>query len=248
MNVVLKEHNKTGRWRSYIACSQNIIIPNIDELFTAIDVFPQTLKDDRRSLVKCGVVDGIKLVAKQPRDKNNRKWARFLTSLGLLGEARRTFVTLIEFKDKGIESLTPYCLLEKRRFGMVIDSWILYHYREGTVSNKTNITDIIELLKQLHDHGYQHTDPNYGNFLLDDDGQLFLIDCKGKPRTGQFSDYYDFFLLERAGLTMQEIEAQVEMDKNSLGYRLAKLYRSYIDLRSAFKKKVGRKRSKSEHL
>lgn len=247
MSIALKKHSKAGDWYCYIANSNTELVPSINESLGLIDKFPKTLKDDRRSLVKFGEINGIRLIAKQPRDKNKRKWARFLTLFGA-GEARKTFATLLEFKDKGIESLNPFCLLEKRQLGMVVDSWLLYHYREGSESDKRYLKGIINLLKKLHSNGYQHGDPNFGNFMIDPDGQLFLIDCKGKPRSGQFSDYYDFMLLGRGKLTTQEIEAEVDMDKTVLGYRLAKLYQSYISARSSIKKKIGRKRSKSEHL
>jgi len=220
---------QTGRkffgWRCYVADSNTELIPSVDELLGLIEKFPKVLKDDRRSLVKLGEINGVQLVAKQPRDKNKRRWARALTLFGA-GEARKTFTTLLEFKNKGIESLTPFCLLEKRKLGMVVDSWLLYNYREGRESDKTCLAQIIGLLKKLHSNGYQHGDPNFGNF----------------------SDYYDFMLLGRGKLTVQEIEAAVAMDKKSFSYRLAKLYQAYIDFRSSYKKKVGRKRSKSDHL
>ena len=234
-------------WRCYVADSNTELIPSVDELLGLIEKFPKVLKDDRRSLVKLGEINGVQLVAKQPRDKNKRRWARALTLFGA-GEARKTFTTLLEFKNKGIESLTPFCLLEKRKLGMVVDSWLLYNYREGRESDKTCLAQIIGLLKKLHSNGYQHGDPNFGNFLVSPNGDIFLIDCKGKSRSGRFSDYYDFMLLGRGKLTVQEIEAAVAMDKKSFSYRLAKLYQAYIGFRSSYKKKVGRKRSKSDHL
>jgi len=246
MNAVLQKHEKVGDWHCYVANSNTELALSINELLGLIEKFPKTLKDDRRSLVKLGEINHAKLIAKQPRDKNKRKWARFLSLFGA-GEARKTFLTLLEFKNKGIESLTPFCLLEKRQLGMVVDSWLLYHYREGKESDKRYLASIVDLLKKLHSSGYQHGDPNFGNFMVDPSGELFLIDCKGKSRSGRFSDYYDFMLLTRAGLTDQEIDAAVDMDKASIGYRLAEMYRSYIRLRSSFKTKIGRKRSKSDY-
>ena len=247
MSVVLQVRSSVGDWRCYVAQDNESAVPSVDELLSLIEQFPKVLKDDRRSLVKLGEINGNQLIAKQPRDKNKRKWARALSLVGA-GEARKTFTTLLEFNRKGIESLTPFCLLEKRNLGMVVDSWLLYHYREGKESDKSYLAEIVRILKKLHSNGYQHGDPNFGNFLVDPDDEIFLIDCKGKSRSGRFSDYYDFMLLGRGKLSAQEIEAVVEMDKGSLAYRLAKLYQKYINLRSSYKKKVGRKRSKSERL
>ena len=247
MSIVLKEHDRNGDWRCYTVESSLISLPSIDELFELIDAFPKTLKDDRRSLVKLGDIDGCKVVAKQARDKNNRKWTRFLT-LFSAGEARKTFVTLQEFKKKGIESLLPICFLEKKSYGMVVDSWLLYQYREGEESNQIHLARIVELLQTLHKNGYRHEDPNSGNFLIDNEGVMFLIDCKGKPRSGRYSDYYDFMLLVNNQFTAEDVDALTNMDKQSLAYRLAKVYKTYINLRSAWKKMIGRKRSKKDRI
>ena len=42
----------------------------------------RTLKDDRRSLVQLIRINGKRYVLKVPREKNRRKWQRFLSILG----------------------------------------------------------------------------------------------------------------------------------------------------------------------
>ena len=235
-----------GDWCGYTSDDCQFSVPNISELHEHIDGFSKTLKDDRRSLVKLGDLGDINIVAKQPRDKNDRKWSRFLSYFSP-AEARRTFITLLEFKQKGIESLTPICFLEKKRWGMVVDSWILYEYREGRESDRSHLKDIVEQLTLLHSNGYRHEDPNFGNFLIDDNGQLFLIDCKGKSRSGRFSDYYDFMLLEaRCHFEASEIEALIDIKRCSFGYLRANIYRMYIRTRTKCKEFLGRKRSKNQ--
>ena len=239
-------HQQEGQWTCFVGCDSEVNIPPIAQLLTSIDDFDITLKDDRRSLVKRGIFNALDVVAKQPRDKNRRKWSRLLSLIGP-SEAKRNFLTLIEFQQKGIESLKPICLLEKKHFGMVVDSWFIYEYREGVESNKSHLKDIVAQLTLIHQHGYRHEDPNFGNFLIDPSGIMFLIDCRGKPRSGKFSDYYDFMLLERVcGFTRQEVEALIEIDRSSFGYMKAQLYRGYINLRTKWKVLIGRKRSKRD--
>ena len=245
MKTLIKLHQQDGDWYCYVSQESNVILPAIPELFKQIEDFPETLKDDRRSLVKLGKLGDLKVVAKQPRDKNRRKWIRILSLLGP-AEARKTFTTLLEFQTKGIESLAPVCLLERRSCGMVVDSWLLYEYREGFKSDSSHLPRIAELLKLLHSHGYRHEDPNYDNFLIGPDGQMFLIDCKGKSRVGRYSDYYDFMLLGSGNLSEKEIAELTDVDKFSLGYWQARAYRGYIKLRSVWKEKIGRRRSKQE--
>jgi len=241
----LKKAYQDNAWCCYVSAKSDVVLPKIDELFLLIDSFPKTLKDDRRSLVKLGKLSEFIVVAKQPKDKNRRKWIQFLSLFGA-AEARKTFLTLLEFQLKGIESLQPLCLLEKRKLGMVVDSWLLYEYREGSVSNESHIPQIIDQLKLLHKHGYQHEDPNFGNFMLDESGNMFLIDCKGKARSGYFSDCYDFMLLNRVGLSDVQIHELVDMNTHSIGYWLARLYQGYIRTRTALKVKIKGKTSKGK--
>jgi len=233
-------------WSGQINGRSGFSVQRVPNLLQAVFTFDNVLKDDRRSLVKLGVIDGVRVVAKQPRDKNKRKWMRFL-SLFFLAESKRTYRTLLEFEAKGLESLTPLAFIEKKRWGMVFDSWLLYEYREGRVSQRSDLPQIIQQLQTLHKHGYRHEDPNFGNFLVDDNGVMFLIDCRGKSRSGLYSDYYDYMLLEGAvGCTRDEIEALVDIDRKSIGYWRAQLYRGYIRGRTMWKSLIGRKRSKSQ--
>ena len=247
-NALKKADFQEGEWCAYLNHSHPFTVSSIAEVFDGIAGFDKTLKNDRRSLVKLGALSGFNVVAKQPRDKNDRKWMRVL-SLFSTAEARKTFNTLLEFKEKGIESLTPLCLLERKRFGMVFDSWLLYEYREGRESDRSHLKEIVKHLSLLHSHGYRHEDPNFGNFLIDENGTLFLIDCKGKARSGRFSDYYDFLLFEgRCGFTREEVEALIDVDRSSLAYWQAQFYRGYIRLRTKWKVLMRRKRSKDQHL
>ena len=237
---------KGGAWSGQINTDSGFSVENATSLLQDISSFDRILKDDRRSLVKLGEVDGQRIVAKQPRDKNDRKWMR-LMSLFYPVEARRTFYTLIEFEKKGIESLKPLCFIEKKKFGMVIDSWLLYQYREGRESTKSDLLQIVQLLQVLHSNGYRHEDPNFGNFLVDNAGVMFLIDCRGKSRSGLYSDYYDYMSLEGlGGFTQQEVEELVDVKRASFGYYRAQFYRGYRRVRSKWKVLIGRKKSKNQ--
>jgi heptose II phosphotransferase len=213
------------------------------QILIDIDDFGKTLKDDKRSFVRLGEINGTQVVAKQPRDKNRRKWSRLL-SLVRDGEAYKSAKTLVEFEALGIPSLTPLAVLEKRRYGMIMDSWIIYQYREGNPVELEQIDQVLALLKTLHQSGYRHDDPNLLNFLMGKDQQVFLIDCKGRPRIGRFSDYYDYFLLSDRNSNIDDnlIEQRVDFDKSSFSYRLAKWYRNYKQFRSTLKNRIRNKK------
>ncbi len=213
------------------------------DLLKQIKTFPITLKDDKRSLVMQGEVFGKTVIAKQPRDKNRRKWIRAL-SLFREGEALSSQKTLIKFERQGIESVKPICVLEQRQFGFLTDSWLIYEFREGDVSTLERLPDIISMLQKLHQHGYRHDDPNFGNFLVDPKGELFLIDCKGKKSAGIFSDYYDFMLLSQRneGVDFDALIKTANIYTSLLGYKLAQWYAAYKSKRTELKNKHRKKR------
>lgn len=209
---------------------------NIALILEQIKTLPITLKDDKRSLVKRGVLFETNIVAKQPRDKNRRKWMRFL-SLFRQSEAVSALNTLKKFSTNDIASVIPIAAMEQRRYGMVTDSWLIYEYREGTPSTIKNLPAVIDELKKLHRHGFRHDDPNFGNFLLDDSNQLFLIDCKGKKRLGYFSDCFDYLLLSlrNHGTDINEVIKLADIKTHSFGFQLARFFYGYKQLRFRLK-------------
>ena len=211
------------------------------DVLNLIADFPVTLKDDKRSLVKRGTLFGSEVIAKSPRDKNGRKWSRFL-SLFRQSEVMKTLSTLTDFWEKSIPSVKPVCVFEKRVFGFVTDSWLIYEFKEGVVSDINKLHHIVILLNTLHRYGYRHDDPNFGNFLVDDNEKLFLIDCKGKSKIGSFSEYYDFILLSERnqGVQLEELLTMAGLNNSSLGYQLARFYAFYKEKRTQLKKRIRR--------
>ena len=82
--MIVQQNN----WTFHPATKQSMNI-DIENLLQEIAALPITLKDDKRSLVKKGVLLNQTVIAKQPRDKNRRIWSRIL-SLFRNGEAYQT--------------------------------------------------------------------------------------------------------------------------------------------------------------
>lgn len=221
-------------------------LESIEQLFQEIDAFPEILKDNHRSLVRKGSLLGREVVAKQPRSKNRRLWPR-VASWFEPAEARQTLMALGRMQELGIESVTPVLVLERRRVGMIVDSWVLYEYREGEPCSNDCLPDVIDFLSTLHQHGLRHNDPNFGNFLRDADGTLFTLDCKGRKRRGNFTDVYDFILLKRVNKKLVGFELnQVKiLNPKSPGYWLAITYTQLKAVRSLVKDAIKRNRPKN---
>ena len=233
----------TEGWSIYLPIALDAELDSAGELIQQFRQLPVTLKDDKRSLVVRGTLATARfngrqldIVAKQFRDKNRRYWSRLL-SLVRRSEAMHSLQTLCRFANSGIPSVTPLLVLEQRRCGMVVDSWLVYEFRDGRLSSKQDLPQIMQLLAKLHKNGMRHEDPNYGNFLIDQK-EMFLIDCKGKPRRGVMSDSIDYLLLpaRNADITVDEIAHA--FDRQKLGYWLARWYQAYRDFRSRLKRRL----------
>lgn len=245
---MIVKHGCKAHWCCYLDSEQALTLPDITELLAQISCLPNTLKDDRRSLVKQGSMLGKTVVAKQPRDKLRKKWSRAL-SLITNAETKKTFISLIEFKQKDINSVQPLFALEKRAFGMVTDSWLVYEFRDGQPCQADSLPEIVSVLQDIHAKGYRHDDPNFGNFMRAQDGSIFLIDFKGRARAGSFSDYYDFILLSKINadsISSTQVEQLVEFNRASFGYFLSRAYLSYKTTRTRLKELFRRRRNKKE--
>lgn len=246
---MLIEVKRSGAWRCLSNPRQQAWVQGLDDipgLLKSLSSLPTSLKDNHRSLVMLGELSGIKLVAKQPRDKNRRLWARILSYFEPT-EAAQTLSTLERFHELGISSVQPLFVLEKRRMGAVVDSWLCYEFRNGTPCDESHVLDVIDMLGKIHFAGFRHNDPNLGNFLVDDDGQLFVLDSRGRKRIGQFSDANDFFLFNKINTKLADFNVSdvAHLDSSSLGYRLASVYNKVKSARSFIKAKFRNKRAKN---
>ncbi len=215
-----------------------------------------TLKDNHRSTVTRGELWGREVVAKRPRDKNRRLWMR-LSSLLVASEAVATIANLTKLSQAGVESVEPLFAIERRVFGMVVDSWLCYDYREGQRCDQASLPDIVGLLHQMHSAGFRHGDPTWNNFLKGDDGVLFTIDTKAKPCVGEYHKTHDFALLQRDYLlqnaesenensaVMQDLATFGSLNRSRIGYRLALAYLSIKTARSWLKSKIKKNRPKN---
>lgn len=246
---MLVEVKKQGAWRCLSNPRQRQWVQSlaeIPELLEALNHLPTTLKDNHRSRVMLGDLSGKRLVAKQPRDKNKRRWARILSYLEQT-EAAQTLSTLERFHQLGIPSAQPLLVLEKRVLGAVVDSWVCYEFRAGEPCDESCLPGIIEMLRKIHLAGFRHNDPNLGNFLIDENDEMFVLDSRGRKRSGHFSDANDFFLLKNINKTLIDFQVSdvKHLDPTTFGYRLALVYSNIKLARSFIKNRIKKNRPKN---
>ncbi len=177
---------------------------------------------------------GESFIAKRSLRQEFRWWAQ-LTSVYRRGEGTRTFRTMQQLYELGLPTPEPVLVLEKKRFGMTIASWSVYHYMEGETCSFEHSGQIAHTLKMLHEKGWVHRDPHVWNFLLHQ-GRIKILDCdKARPWSSTYAQMYDVVLLDKCSPGSAK---QYGVPEGYWVYRLARFHNRMIQLWRKIKRTV----------
>ena len=194
------------------------------------------IKNNKRSLVLLVSHMGKKFILKSPLEKNRRKWIRF-TTLFRNGEAFKTILNMERLNNMGIKTNNPTMAVEKRVFGMVSDSWMLFEYEEGEPCTEEHYALAVQKLKEIHTKGILHGDPQIRNFLYNGK-EVITIDCNPKRiLLGNISKAYEYIYLEKSA---EGIDTHFTFSRDTLSYRIAKKYSILYWSWRRIKKKIRR--------
>ncbi|MFA6708567.1 MAG: lipopolysaccharide core heptose(II) kinase RfaY [Fusobacterium sp.] len=193
----------------------------------------KTLKDDNRSLVQLISIKNQLYILKVPKEKNKRKWQRFL-SFFREGESKREFENLKKIKNLGFNSPRPFFSLEYKKYGMTLDSLLVSEYILGKESSLNDLEKVVDTLNKIHSYHFLHGDSQLTNFMVSNN-QIFLIDSKfSKNIYGKFGAAYEFIYLEESC----NKDLGNYCDKNTIFYKVAKFLNIYLHWWGNFRKKI----------
>lgn len=183
----------------------------------------KTLKDDNRSLVMLIDINRKKYVLKIPKEKNRRKWQRFI-SIFRGGESMREFLQLEKLKNNNFNAPTPLIAIEKKRCKMTYDSLIISEYIENHEATIDDLDIVIKCLNDIHKKGFLHGDSQLTNFLIKNN-EIYLIDSKLlNNKFGKFGIMYEYIYLQES--------CPINLDKyikqNDFYFKTAKLLNTYL--------------------
>ena len=202
------------------------------------------LKNNSRSLLVLIDFKGKPILLKNPREKNTRKWIRF-TTLYRKGEAFKNLLNLANLEKLQIKSNTPMLAMQKIRWGMVVDSWLVYEFQSGRPCSEAQYPLVVQKLRQFHAHNLLHGDAQIENFLVDD-GTIITLDAHlKKPLLGTISKFLEYFYLQKSA---PGIERYYALDTGSLTYRLTAGYSRLYWTWRAYKKKKRLKKRQNQKL
>lgn len=210
------------------------IIKNIEEKKFKI---LKKLKDDNRSLVYLIEIDNKKFVYKVPIEKNKRVWQRIL-SVFRGSESFREYKNYLRVLELGFKGPKPVCYKEIKKYGVVIDSFLVTEFLEAKTATVEDIELVGKELSKIHRKGYLHGDSQLSNFMIKDNN-IYIIDAKlNRNIYFKAGEKYEYIYLEES--CYKEIKIY---DKIGYSYKMAKCLNRYLHFWGKFKKKLRRKES-----
>lgn len=227
---------KSADWFVYTPSNAALSVDDIMELLNASTT--QILRKHHRSIVEKKQLKNVEYVVKQPNNKNHSLWVRF-TTLYRDSEVLRDLKSQFLLDQIGIHTVTPVAALEKRKFGMVIDSKIIYFYKIGSEITQQHYPQMLNIMNILHTNGYLHDDPHTNNFLQEHDN-VFVIDCK--PKNNYFFGFgiaHNNISLARRSENSSKIYSLLGKNPDqNIGYKLVSGFINIQQTRRAVKNKL----------
>ena len=208
----------------------------LDKILNKEFVVHKEYKNDKRTYVAKVEMDGNNYLLKvfYPRTVL-KKMMTFVKK----GESLKTLENITFFREKGVKELVP-CIgsMEKREKGVITEEVLLMEFCEGRRPKTVDdFQKTINVLGKIFDLGRYHGDCNLGNFLIDENGDVRVIDTKLKKMYfGNYRRHFDFLVLKKY------LPKKIEYPYNkNIFYLFAVLVRKIRDKKNDYHEKKGEK-------
>lgn len=193
----------------------------------------EILKNDQRSLVEIIEIDGKEFVLKIPKEKNNRKWQRFV-NIFRGSDSFRNYKTMEKMEKMKISSTKALFAAEKRT-PFVIDSFLIMELLKGEQVLEEDYTKVIESLNHIHSKGYLHGDSQIQNFMKKDN-KIYMIDLRlQKNIYGNLGRMYEFIYLQESCPRIGNYYGDFFL---SLSYKVALIWNKWLHIYGRIRKKL----------
>ncbi len=159
--------------------------PDAARVFQAVvagDFAEKTVfKSDGRTYSALIEIGSKACVLKIPHDRNRRLSQRML-SFFRPSMAVRQMESMVQLRQLGFRAPEPLCAGERRLMGVLTDSFLLYEYAEGRKATRDDAALLTPELLRLHEMGFMRNDPHAKNYLIDDEGVVFIDATLRRPR------------------------------------------------------------------
>jgi len=154
------------------------VLPLVEKIIDETLHFQDVFRSNNTTFIARFSYEGKELVLKIPRGRNSRYWERMLT-IFRRGECSRVFLGMLKLQELNFAGAIPLVAGEKKKFGMVVNSFLVYEYLEGDTAGLDDAQQIVDLLLNLHAKNYIRRDAKLVNFVRTSNG-IALIDFRLK--------------------------------------------------------------------
>ncbi|MBC7785309.1 MAG: hypothetical protein H7144_15865 [Burkholderiales bacterium] len=170
----------------------------------------EVLKRDRSGDVLAGEITlqgrPIDVIVKRPR---NKFWYRYLLDFFRASRARRLWNKTRWLQVRHIPTEYPLAVMEKRRWGYVVDAVALFERVPGSALDRADLNEMPpgdredffracgRILRKIEDTGLTHTDAKSSNWIVFNN-QPVLIDAYGIRKLNSFLQLFGIRRLLRA--------------------------------------------------
>jgi tRNA A-37 threonylcarbamoyl transferase component Bud32 len=208
-------------------------LPFVNRAVTRTLAAPDEFLASRAKILKpgntstVGKADGLVL-----KRFNFRKAGNLLKDLFRPSRARRAFRKAYHLQLTGIPTARSIATADRRICGFLVRSYLLMEeihgamdlttfFRGGGQAHPKLVRAAAQLLARLHNEGFSHRDLKESNLILDDEGQLYLIDLDGMTFLQHVSD-------DRAALDLARLVRGVENYPGVTRQDRIQFYRTYL--------------------
>ena len=227
-------------WRVRVAPWAQSFAPDPPTLLRLLKSPDRILRDDARSRVL--LLDALPAegappgpwVAKQPVWRDGRWWNQLVSRVAP-GEMERAFAAGLRLLELGLATPRPVLVMERRRLGALVESWLLYAFAAGRPVEERDWPLVIQALQRLHAAGLRHGDPHLANWLVGPAGEIVALDPGPRPlRRWLADDAYDFVLLGNCRPAILPLVP----GREGCGWRVARFRNAWVQGWRRFKKNV----------
>lgn len=161
----------------------------------AISIPMMVLKEDHRSKVSLIELEGSRFVIKEFILQKTWWWFK-LTSVAFPTIGQIACANAIGLNEAGLLTPQPVLLMQRRRWGMAVESVLVYPYLEGKAATVSDANQIVNFVHKMHEADWVHRDPHPANFLKTTDGLATIDPVRAMKSKGNYLKAYDVMLME----------------------------------------------------
>lgn len=144
----------------------------------------------------------------------------YMLSPFMRSRAKKTYDNSLLLLENGVNVPKPIAVYTERKLGFIMTNFIIMEEIENYRLARSVLRDIsvnfedkikivkkiAEFVKTIHNMGFTHNDLTLGNFLIDSNGKVFIVDLNRMKRKVFLSSYFRMYDISKLNLCNCRLE------------------------------------------